>query len=657
MSKRKNKAKVDDVYLEIDDNGVIGNPSNHPTKVSSQAKDNINRQNEKAKEDVKSSIPKETVIDTTIPDYNTIGDSDSNDEGIFIKKENIYTGDRTNSTYQEYIKEQEKIDKNIDLEIESLENDTEIEQSDILEQNQYYIKSEKTYNSSYGPYIDNLELSGDINKSKFSNKKGDINVEVYNGEGELLGYRPLVRNNPYRIPIIQDFYAAVARLSTGAELEGVDLTFFRGYQSINNQTSIRRQYAPENKKTDDEWLKSAESNAGFKNFNGDDIKVNKPGYGYHIFGTAFDIDTINNEAYKWMIKNAHNYGFYRTIESEIWHWEYKPWLYRLGGEQNPSQNKSDAWTTWKNLYKQISNENDPIGPKFIPKNHTSWLGYEDLAEIKLIDNSIPPFISSGNTGETIIFADLVEQTPQNVKPPSSIAKFSGEVPKDKDEFIASVKEIFKNKGYTWYDGILELNIIGVRTSKGGIVNKFDDNIYVVWKDKNNIQQLKIYEATTEPGLAVLQDVNWIQNYGGAAILVPNQYKAHKLGFHHKSYMALVQTAGKVEVFRDNNLDNKYDYNSDAKKSGSFGINIHRSNANRPSTLVEKWSAGCQVFSNPSQWKEFINIVKESAIKQGESKSKINQAEKLANKGTKDPSLASTNFGEFTYTLLEENDFS
>ena len=65
----------------------------------------------------------------------------------------------------------------------------------------------------------------------------------------------------------------------------------------------------------------------------------------------------------------------------------------------------------------------------------------------------------------------------------------------------------------------------------------------------------------------------------------------------------------VKVYRDNNLDNKYDLNEGSLEEGIFGINIHRATGRTggTSTRVDKWSAGCQVIANNNDWHEFLDI--------------------------------------------------
>jgi D-alanyl-D-alanine carboxypeptidase len=49
----------------------------------------------------------------------------------------------------------------------------------------------------------------------------------------------------------------------------------------------------------------------------------KPGYSNHQSGRAVDIYIDEYKVYEWLRKNAHRFGFKRTVKREAWHWEYK----------------------------------------------------------------------------------------------------------------------------------------------------------------------------------------------------------------------------------------------------------------------------------------------------------------------------------------------
>jgi hypothetical protein len=131
-----------------------------------------------------------------------------------------------------------------------------------------------------------------------------------------------------------------------------------------------------------------------------------------------------------------------------------------------------------------------------------------------------------------------------------------------------------------------------------------------------------WPATCDPGHY------WLKNFeqlgvSGTAVLCPGQYRgAYELG-EHKGKAALIQ-AGVVKVWRDPNRDNTVDRWGDIDE-GYFGINIHRAGKN--STKVEKWSAGCQVFSRSDDMEELLDICR------------------------KQVSIAG--FETFTYTLLDQ----
>jgi LAS superfamily LD-carboxypeptidase LdcB len=53
----------------------------------------------------------------------------------------------------------------------------------------------------------------------------------------------------------------------------------------------------------------------------------RPGWSTHQAGTTVDLDTRDRlgnlkPAYYWLVKNAARFGFYNTVKSELWHYEY-----------------------------------------------------------------------------------------------------------------------------------------------------------------------------------------------------------------------------------------------------------------------------------------------------------------------------------------------
>jgi hypothetical protein len=168
------------------------------------------------------------------------------------------------------------------------------------------------------------------------------------------------------------------------------------------------------------------------------------------------------------------------------------------------------------------------------------------------------------------------------------------------------KSLFEKKGYAFFTkGVYNLNIIGVRSNQNNnVTNKYDDYLVVDY-ETNNGHKRQVYTITTDPGSYYM---NKPMNSKGTAILVPNQYRgAYKIDLHNGKYKALCQRNKPVQVYRDGNKDTKYDLLPEKTETGLFGINIHRSNQAYTRSTVDQYSAGCQVFNDPSEFASFMTL--------------------------------------------------
>jgi hypothetical protein len=192
--------------------------------------------------------------------------------------------------------------------------------------------------------------------------------------------------------------------------------------------------------------------------------------------------------------------------------------------------------------------------------------------------------------------------------------------------VNEIINVMKKKQYKVFDskGGYDLNLVGIRTSSIE-ANTFNDwiTVFYTYDDKWNFFA---FPATTDPGTYYRLNP---MNVRGTAVLKPGQYRgAYKIGLH-RGYKALEQK-GAVTVFRDANRDQFLDTTGVIEDTGVFAINIHRSNAYRASLQVGKWSAGCQVLQDPDHFTFLLMLCERAKSKYGNS---------------------------FTYTLLEEKDFS
>lgn len=190
-------------------------------------------------------------------------------------------------------------------------------------------------------------------------------------------------------------------------------------------------------------------------------------------------------------------------------------------------------------------------------------------------------------------------------------------------YEADLQKVLVNKGYTYFvKGDYNLNIIGIRKEETLCTNTFDGVIVAEYAIAGKWYK-DLFLATTLPGLRPLDTPI---NPNGCAILVPGQYKgAYQLGYHNGKVEALVQRKP-VSVYRDNNKDLIYDYDSKTIETGLFSINIHP--AGEDSKQIDSWSAGCQVFKRKRDFAKFLDICKKAKDNWGNS---------------------------FTYTLLKEQD--
>ncbi|MHB8872709.1 MAG: peptidoglycan-binding protein [Myxococcaceae bacterium] len=97
-----------------------------------------------------------------------------------------------------------------------------------------------------------------------------------------------------------DAAAAYNRMYAAARRDGVTLTPVSGFRTMEQQRYLYSLY-----------------------LQGRGNLAARPGYSNHQGGIAVDIST-NSAVNSWLSRHASQYGFRRTVPSEIWHFEYRP---------------------------------------------------------------------------------------------------------------------------------------------------------------------------------------------------------------------------------------------------------------------------------------------------------------------------------------------
>jgi hypothetical protein len=137
-----------------------------------------------------------------------------------------------------------------------------------------------------------------------------------------------------------------------------------------------------------------------------------------------------------------------------------------------------------------------------------------------------------------------------------------------------IQSTVEGKGYKYFhdksNKSYDVNIIGIRNSKtkGRVTNAFDDLITISYKNEDGNWMYHEYACTTDPG------THWVENIlndRGVAILKPGQYRgSHKLRLHQGKYLALGQKKP-MKIYRDANLDGKYDLIEESVREELIGI--------------------------------------------------------------------------------------
>lgn len=192
----------------------------------------------------------------------------------------------------------------------------------------------------------------------------------------------------------------------------------------------------------------------------------------------------------------------------------------------------------------------------------------------------------------------------------------------------SIHAAMTARGHVIFDNPkgFDLNIVAVRSAETR-ANRFDDWLTISYIDAaHGDWAFYAFACTTDPGLSHLQNLS---HPDGTAVLKEGQYRSsHMIRKHRGQYDAICQKPGyQLEVYRDRNGDGTIDRSADSVFTNATGINIHRANRLRRSTQVDRWSAGCTVLADPTDFDLVMTLARRAKEIYGNS---------------------------FTYTLLHES---
>ncbi len=181
--------------------------------------------------------------------------------------------------------------------------------------------------------------------------------------------------------------------------------------------------------------------------------------------------------------------------------------------------------------------------------------------------------------------------------------------------LNTVIKLLEKNNYRIFDNKEPFNVnIGAIRSADRTPDRFNDWVYIFFRDLSGEMRFHTFPATTDPGLYYLRHPLYRK---GTALLAPGQYLGcWQLGFHKGKYLALVQTGAEVKVYRDANKDNRYDYRESSAEWGFFGINLHRASSWHLANYVWKFSAGCQVIQSSYDFEFLIWLCKKSKARFG-----------------------------------------
>lgn len=181
-----------------------------------------------------------------------------------------------------------------------------------------------------------------------------------------------------------------------------------------------------------------------------------------------------------------------------------------------------------------------------------------------------------------------------------------------------IKNAVTRKGYKWFTGELNLNVVWERTDDN-ITNLFTDWLHIAYQE-GGVDKVISIPATTKPGLkgSILNPVT-VAGVTGTAVIIPNQYRGaweFRDTFTEFSSYPYFRQVGLLDYWRDGDKDQVID-RVQQQDDRLFGTHWHRmSNTGEyGSRQVNNWSLGCMGAPEP-EFKKILPVIRKSVALYG-----------------------------------------
>ena len=186
---------------------------------------------------------------------------------------------------------------------------------------------------------------------------------------------------------------------------------------------------------------------------------------------------------------------------------------------------------------------------------------------------------------------------------------------DNNQTYDNFEQIFSDFGYVWSD---IFNIVGIRNTTTAVSNKFNDTLWVFYKDNESGKKIaESYTATTVPGFWLNNGTTHSYYKEGIAIMKPGQYiDAYVIGIHGGKYEAIINRGSSAPSFyRDYNQDSNLDLLDSTLVTNKYvGLNIHSTKEGGGGDNVFNWSEGCQVLKSWDDFQELMTFADSARAK-------------------------------------------